>query len=159
MYRYYDSFADDIPKLDDPEFNSKAKKYISDSMNKIENIEMIVEGKVSGDVSVGLSANYIDGTTKTIYNKPMKFPKYENISLVELEFEDVGFVTLPNGEETEESSTSVFRDIDRTNPDNIDAIIDTFNSMMNTALQDSASSGDNDFYFHATIKNGKGVID
>ena len=130
------------------------KRYIKAASykNKIDNIEMIVEGE-AGEVSVGLSVNYADGTFKTIYNNLIPFPKYEVISLIELEFDDIATVfTMPDEVESEESSTSVFRDM--TDAD-IDAIIDTFNSMMNTALRDNKD----DFYFHATIRNGKGVID
>lgn len=156
MYRYYDSFADDMPRIDDVDYPTKYKKRDSDYKNKIDNIEMIVEGEVSGDVSVGLSANYSDGTSKTIYNNFIPFPEYEVISLSELEFGNIATVLIrPDDSETEEPSTSVFRDIDRANPDNIDAIIDTFNLMMNTALRDNKD----DFYFHATIRNGRGVID
>jgi hypothetical protein len=127
----------------------------TNKLPKIDNIEMIVEGE-TGEVSVGLSVNYTDGTFKTIYNNLIPFPKYEVISLIELEFDDTATVfTMPDEVESEESSTSVFRDIDRANPDNIDAIIDTFNLMMNTALRDNKD----DFYFHATIENGRGVID
>lgn len=131
------------------------KRYIKSESyykNKIDNIEMIVEGE-SGEVSVGLSINYTDGTFKTIYNNLIPFPKYEVISLIELEFDDTATVfTMPDEVESEESSTSVFRDMSDAD---IDAIIDTFNLMMNTALQD----GEDDFYFHATIENGRGVID
>lgn len=153
MYRYYDSFTDDMPRIDDPNFRSKMEERTARFENKINNIEMIVEGEVSGDVSVGLSANYTDGTTKTIYNNFIPFPKYEVISLAELEFGDTAIVIIrPGGGETEEPSVSVFRDMSDAN---ISAIIDTFNLMMNTALQD----GEDDFYFHATIKNGRGVVD
>ena len=68
MYRYYDSFTDDMPRIDDPNFRSKMEERTARFENKIDNIEMIVEGEVSGDVSVGLSVNYSDGTSKTIYN-------------------------------------------------------------------------------------------
>ena len=124
----------------------------TNKLSKIDNIEMIVEGE-AGEVSVGLSVNYTDGTFKTIYNNLIPFPEHEFISLIELEFDDTAIVfTMPDEVESEESSTSVFRDM--TDAD-IDAIIDTFNSMMNTALRDNKD----DFYFHATIRNGKGVID
>ena len=104
-------------------------------------------------MSVGLSVNYTNGAFKTIYNNPIPFPKYEVIGLIELEFDDTATVfTMPDEVESEESSTSVFRDM--TDAD-IDAIIDTFNSMMNTALRDNKD----DFYFHATIRNGEGIID
>lgn len=123
---------------------------------KIDNIEMIVEEEVFGEVSVGLSVNYSDGTFKTIYNNPIPFPKYKVISLIELEFDDTATVfTTPDEIESEEPSTSVFRDM----PDaDIDAIIDTFNSMMNIVLNDREYPDDT-FYFHANIRNGKGVID
>ena len=153
MYRYYDSFADDMPRIDDPNFHSKMKERAARFENKIDNIEMIVEGEVSGDVSVGLSANYSDGTSKTIYNNFISFPEYEVISLSELEFGDTAIVVIrPDGGETEEPSVSVFRDMSDAD---IDTIIDIFNLMMNTALQD----GEDDFYFHATIENGRGIID
>lgn len=120
---------------------------------KIDNIEMIVEGE-AGEVSVGLSVNYTDGTFKTIYNNLIPFPEYEVISLIELEFDDTATVfTMPDEEESEESSTYVFRDM--TN-DDIDAIIDAFNSAMNAALSESP---DDNFYFHITIRNGKWVFD
>lgn len=123
---------------------------------KIDNIEMIVEEEVFGEVSVGLSVNYSDGTFKTIYNNPIPFPKHEVISLIELEFDDTATVfTTPDEIESEESSTSVFRDMSDAD---IDAIIDTFNSMMNIVLNDREYPDDT-FYFHATIRNGKGVID
>jgi hypothetical protein len=153
MYRYYDSFADDMLRIDDADYPTKYKKRDSDYKNKIDNIEMIVEGEVSGDVSVGLSANYADGTSKTIYNNFIPFPEYEVISLAELEFGDTAIVVIrPDDRETEEPSSLVFRDMSDAD---IDAIIDTFNLMMNTVLRD----GEDDFYFHATIKNGRGVID
>jgi hypothetical protein len=145
------------------------KRYIQMSTSEIDNIEMIVEGEISGEVSVGLSINYSDGTFKTIYNNLIPFPKYEVISLSEIDFEDTAImVTLPDERETEESSTLVFREILRDMGDaGLDAIIDTFNSMMNIALSDIESPNnkadrtynDDSFYFHATIRNGKGVID
>jgi hypothetical protein len=124
---------------------------------KIDNIEMIVEGE-AGEVSVGLSVNYTDGTFKTIYNNLIPFPEYEVISLIELEFDDTATVfTMPDEAESEEPSNSVFRDM--TN-DDIDAIIDAFNSAMNAALSESPdANADGNFYFHITIRNGKWVYD
>ena len=102
---------------------------------KIDNIEMIVEEEVFGEVSVGLSVNYSDGTFKTIYNNPIPFPKYEVISLIELEFDDIATVfTTPDEIESEEPSTSVFQDMSDAD---IDAIIDAFNSAMGAALSES----------------------
>ena len=61
---------------------------------------MIVEGE-AGEVSVGLSVNYTDGTFKTIYNNLIPFPEYEVISLIELEFDDTATVfTMPDEEES-----------------------------------------------------------
>lgn len=142
------------------------KRYISIEsaykLSKIDNIEMIVEGE-AGEVSVGLSVNYTDGTFKTIYNNLIPFPEYEVISLIELEFDDTATVfTMPDEVESEESSTSVFRDM--TNAD-IDAIIDAFNSVINITLLESPDvradrmHGADSFYFHIIIKNGKWVID
>lgn len=131
----------------------------TNKLPKIDNIEMIVEGE-AGKVSVGLSINYTDGTFKTIYNNLIPFPEYEIISLIELEFDDTATVfTMPDEVESEESSTSVFRDM--TNAD-IDAIIDAFNSVINITLLESPDvrAGNNDnFYFHITIRNGEWVID
>lgn len=137
----------------------------TNKLPKIDNIDMIVEGEVSGEVSVGLSVNYSDGTFKTIYNNLIPFPEYGVISLIELEFEDTATVfTMPDEVESEESATSVFRDMSDAD---INAIVDTFNSMMNIALNDIESPdnkadrkyNEDSFYFHATIRNGKGVID
>ena len=124
---------------------------------KIDNIEMIVEGE-AGEVSVGLSVNYTDGTFKTIYNNLIPFPEYEVISLVELEFDDTATVfTMPDEEESEEPSNNVFRDM--TN-DDIDAIIDAFNSAMGAALSESPdANADGNFYFHITIRNGEWEFD
>ena len=129
----------------------------TNKLPKIDNIEMIVEGE-AGEVSVGLSVNYTDGTFKTIYNNLIPFPEYEVISLIELEFDDTATVfTMPDEEESEEPSNNVFRDM--TN-DDIDAIIDAFNSAMNITLLESPDvRADDNFYFHITIRNGKWVFD
>ena len=125
---------------------------------KIDNIEMIVEEEVFGEVSVGLSVNYSDGTFKTIYNNLIPFPEYEVISLIEMEFDDTATVfTMPDEVESEEPSNNVFRDM--TNAD-IDAIIDAFNSAMGAALSESQNANaDGNFYFHITIRNGKWEFD
>ncbi len=124
---------------------------------KIDNIEMIVEGE-AGEVSVGLSVNYTDGTFKTIYNNLIPFPEYEVISLIEFEFDDTATVfTMPDEDESEEPSTYVFRDM--TN-DDIAAIIDAFNSAIGAALSESPDvHADGNFYFHITIRNGKWIYD
>ena len=142
-------------------------RIINSSINlpKIDKIEMVVKGdtEIFREIYVSLSVYYADGTRKNIYNNPFPFPEYEVISLIELEFDDTATVTSPDGIETTESSTIVFNEM----PDaDIDAIIDTFNSIINLALSDIDSSHnkvdrfrDDVFQFHATIRNGKGVID
>lgn len=164
LFRYLPSFGlkvvntiASIPNVWVVDYLSDKPIVSSTQLSKIDNIEMIVEGE-AGEVSVGLSVNYTDGTFKTIYNNLIPFPEYEVISLIELEFDDTATVfTMPDEEESEEPSTQVFRDM--TN-DDIDAIIDAFNSAMGAALSESPdANADDNFYFHITIRNGKWVFD